>query len=88
MTTQWSVSQRPLPAIHDVPVPDILNRLPCLHEQRPRGSTATIDAAGARARLHELPSWGVVSPYTGWKWAKWPAGMSAGFHPTLKCRRV
>ena len=23
MTTQWSVSQRPLPAIDDVPVPDI-----------------------------------------------------------------
>jgi len=54
MTTQWSVSQRPLPAIDDVPVPDILNRLPCLHEQRPRGSRAMIDAADARARLHEV----------------------------------
>jgi hypothetical protein len=53
MTTQWSVSQRP-PSLDEVPVPDILNRLSYPHEQRPRGSTAMIDAAGARARLHEV----------------------------------
>ena len=38
-------SQRPLPSLDEVPVPDILNRLPYLHEQRPRGSTAMIEAA-------------------------------------------
>jgi hypothetical protein len=42
-------SQRPLPSLDEVPVPDILNKLPRLHEQRPRGSKAMIDAAGARA---------------------------------------
>jgi hypothetical protein len=54
---------------------DILNRLPCLHDQRPRGSRAMIDAAGARARLREVrPGAWLISPYTGWKWAKWPSG--------------
>jgi hypothetical protein len=68
-------SQRPLLSLDDVPVPDILNKLPYLHERRPRGSTAMIDAAGARARLHEVrPGAWLVSPYTGWKWAKWPSG--------------
>ena len=38
-------SQRPLPLLDEVPVPDILNRLPYLHERRPRGSTAMIEAA-------------------------------------------
>jgi hypothetical protein len=68
-------SQRPLPSLDEVPVPDILNRLPYLHEQRPRGSKAMIDAAGARARLHEArPGAWLISPFTGWKWAKWPSG--------------
>ena len=83
-------SQRPLPLLDEAPVPDILNRLPYLHEQRPRGSTAMIDAAGARARLHGArPGGWLISPYTGWKWAKWPSGqvgMSAGFHPTESAR--
>jgi hypothetical protein len=97
MTTQWSVSQRPLPAIDDVPVPDIVNRLPCRHEQRPRGSRAMIDAAGARARLREVRPRGVanqsihglemgqVAKWPSGQVAKWPSGqvgMSAGFHPT------
>jgi hypothetical protein len=45
--------QRPFTALDDVPIPEFLNKLPHLHEQRPRGWTAMIDAAGARA-LHEL----------------------------------
>jgi hypothetical protein len=56
-----------------VPVPDILCGLPDLHEDRPRGSKAMLDAAGARARLRdERPGAWLISPYTGWKWAKWP----------------
>jgi hypothetical protein len=67
-------SQQPLP-FDEVPVPDILNRLPYLHEQRPRGSKAMINAAGARARLHEVrPGAWPISPFTGWKWGKWPSG--------------
>ena len=68
-------SQRLLPPLDEVPVPDILNRLPYLHEQRPRGSKAMIDAASASARLREVrPGAWLISPYTGWKWAKWPSG--------------
>src|SRR5262245_1646594 len=37
-----------LPSIELVPVPDVLSRLPHLHESRPRGSKAMLDAAGAR----------------------------------------
>jgi len=41
----------------------------------PRGSKAMIDAAGARARLNEVrPGAWLISPYTGWKWARWPSG--------------
>jgi hypothetical protein len=54
-----------------MPVPDILNRLSSLHEKRPRGSKAMLDAAGARARLRDVrPGAWVISPYIGWKWAK------------------
>jgi hypothetical protein len=50
------------------------------------GSQWSGNAAGA---LHEVrPAAWFISPYTGWKWAKWPTGMSAGCHPTLNCRRV
>ena len=68
-------AQTMLPPIEVVPVPDVLNTLPRLHEDRPRGSKAMLDAAGARARLCDVRAgaW-LISPYTGWKWAKWPSG--------------
>jgi hypothetical protein len=68
-------AQSSLPPVDVVPVPDILSRLPYLHENRPRGSKAMLDAAGAKARLRDVRAgaW-LISPYTGWKWAKWPSG--------------
>ena len=64
-----------LPAISEVPVPDVLYSLPSLHEQRPRGSKAMIDAHGARSRLAGCrPGAWLLSPFTGAKWAKWPDG--------------
>ena len=68
-------AQSSLPSIDDVPVPEVLARLPRLHEGRPRGSKAMADAAGAKARLKEARAgaW-LISPYTGWKWAKWTDG--------------
>jgi hypothetical protein len=57
-----------------VPVPDILYGLPYLHEDRPTGSKAMLDAAGARTRLRDVrPGAWLISPFTGWKWAKWPS---------------
>jgi hypothetical protein len=68
-------AQATLPSADVVPVPDVLNTLPFLHEDRPRGSKAMIDAAGARARLRDVrPGAWLISPYSGWKWAKWPSG--------------
>jgi hypothetical protein len=68
-------SQWLLPSLDEVPVPEVLNGLPYLHEQRPRGSKAMIDFAGARARLHDVrPGAWLISPYTAWQWAKWPSG--------------
>jgi hypothetical protein len=68
-------AQAPLPSVDAVPVPDILNRLPYLHENRPHGSKAMLDAAGARSRLRDVrPGAWLISPYSGWKWAKWPSG--------------
>src|SRR4051794_5969233 len=68
-------AQATLPSVDVVPVPDVLNTLPFLHEDRPRGSKAMLDAAGARARLCDVRAgaW-LISPYSGWKWAKWPSG--------------
>jgi hypothetical protein len=64
-----------LPSIDVIPVPDILNRMPYLHENRPRGSKAMLDAHGARAQLRDArPGAWLVSPFSGWKWAKWPNG--------------
>jgi hypothetical protein len=40
-----------LPSVDDVPIPTALLTLPCLHENRPRGSKAMIDVHGARHRL-------------------------------------
>jgi hypothetical protein len=68
-------AQSALPPVNVVPVPDILYRLPYLHEDRPRGSKAMLDAAGARARLRDVrPGAWLISPFTGCKWAKWPSG--------------
>jgi len=64
-----------LPPVDVVPVPSILNRLSSLHEDRPRGSKAMLDYAGAQARLRDVrPGGWLISPYTGWKWAKFPNG--------------
>ena len=68
-------AQATLPSVAVVPVPEILTTLPYLHENRPRGSKAMIDAAGAGARLLDVrPGAWLISPYSGWKWAKWPSG--------------
>ena len=68
-------AQTPLPSVDIFPGPETLYRLPPLHEGRPRGSKAMIDAAGARARLqHVRPGAWLISPYTGEKWARWPDG--------------
>jgi hypothetical protein len=68
-------AQAPLPSVDVVPVPDILNRLPYPREGRPLGSKAMLDAAGARAKLQDArPGAWLISPYSGWKWAKWPSG--------------
>jgi len=75
-------AQSSLPPVDVVPVPDILYTLPSLHEDRPRGSKAMLDAAGARARLRDVrPGAWLISPYSGWKWAKWPSG-DVGWLPT------
>ena len=58
-----------------VPVPEILHRLPYPHADRPLGSKALLDAAGAKARLRDArPGAWLISPFSGWKWAKWPSG--------------
>jgi hypothetical protein len=68
-------AQSPLPSVDVVPVPEFLQNTPSLHENRPRGSKPMIDVAGASARLRDLrPGAWLISPYTGWKWAKWPDG--------------
>ena len=75
-------AQSSLPPVDVVPVPDILYTLPYLHEDRPRGSKAMLDAAGARARLRDVrPGAWLISPFSGWKWAKWPSG-DVGWLPT------
>jgi hypothetical protein len=68
-------AQRHYPDMDTVLVLEILSKLSHLHEKRPRGSKAMLDAAGTRARLRDLrPSAWLISPSTGWKWAKWPNG--------------
>jgi hypothetical protein len=52
-----------------------LEAVPVLHEKRPRGSKAMLDAAGANGGLRDArPGAWLISPFTGWKWAKWPSG--------------
>ncbi len=79
-TVEWmdgrqGPARSPLPSLREVPVPEALLTLPRLHPDRPRGSKAMLDAAGARHRLATVrPGAWLVSLITGWKWAKWPGG--------------
>ena len=64
-----------LPSLDQVPIPTVLFALPVLHEDRPRGSKAMADVHGAKQRLADCrPGAWLLSPYTGWQWAKWPNG--------------
>jgi hypothetical protein len=64
-----------LPPVDHIPVPAVLLSLPVLHEDRPRGSKPMADVHGARQRLAGCrPGAWLISPFTGWKWAKWPSG--------------
>jgi hypothetical protein len=68
-------AQTALPSLDIVPVPDVLKKQYPRERLQPGGTKAMIDAAGARARLRDLrPGAWLISPYTGWKWAKWPNG--------------
>lgn len=79
-TVEWmdgrlGPAKNPLPTLRAVPVPETLLALPRLHPDRPRGSKAMLDAAGARHRLTRVrPGAWLVSLITGSKWAKWPDG--------------
>src|SRR5258705_12338114 len=78
-------AQSSLPPIDVVPVPDILYSLPSLHENRPRGSKAMLDAAGARARLRDVrPGAWLISSFSGQKWAKWPSGDVGWLPPDIE----
>jgi hypothetical protein len=78
-------AQSSLPPVDVLPVPDILYRLPHLHEDRPRGSKAMLDAAGARARLRDVrPGAWLISPFSGQKWAKWPSGDVGWLPPDIE----
>jgi hypothetical protein len=64
-----------LPSVDEIPIPSVLLALPVLHAGRPRGSKAMADVHGARQRLANCrPGAWMFSPFTGWKWAKWPNG--------------
>jgi hypothetical protein len=68
-------AKQTLPSIEHTPVPAVLFSLPRLHENRPLGSKAMIDFHGANFRLANCrPGAWLISPYTGWRWAKWPTG--------------
>lgn len=64
-----------LPSVDQFPIPDVLFALPVLHPRRPTGSKAMGDVHGARQRLANCrPGAWLISPYSGWRWAKWPNG--------------
>jgi hypothetical protein len=68
-------AEQPMPSVDEVPIPAVLLTLPVLHAGRPRGSKAMADVHGARQRLvNRRPGAWLLSPFTGWKWAKWPNG--------------
>lgn len=70
-----------LPSLDAVPVPPVLFELPRLHPDRPLGASATLDAAGATARLRGCrPGAWLISPRSGWHWAVWPDG-EVGWKP-------
>lgn len=78
--TEWldgrhGPAQEALPSVDQVPIPKVLSSLPVLHPDRPRGSKPMADVHGARQRLANCrPGAWVISPFTGWRWAKWPNG--------------
>jgi hypothetical protein len=64
-----------LPPVDKLPIPEVLFAQPVLHPGRPRGAKAMADVHGARQRLANCrPGAWLISPYTGWRWAKWPNG--------------
>ena len=64
-----------LPPVDQFPIPDVLFILPVLNPRRPTGSKAMADAHGARQRLANCrPGAWLISPYSEWRWAKWPDG--------------
>ena len=64
-----------LPSVDQIPIPEVLLALPVLHPDRPTGSKPMADVSGARQRLANCrPGAWLISPYTGWRWAKWPNG--------------
>jgi hypothetical protein len=78
-------AKQALPPIDQVPIPTIFDTLPRLHQDRPRGSKAMLDVHGARSGLESCrPGAWLISPFTGWKWAKWPDG-EAGWVPSNVC---
>ena len=65
-----------LPSEAEVPVPvGIMKLTEHAVSGRPRGATAMIDFTGAKHRLKDCRAgaW-LISPRTGWKWAKWGGG--------------
>ena len=74
-----------LPPVDQVPIPLILYTLSPLYEDRRRGSKAMLDVHGAKSRLENCrPGAWLISPVTGWKWAKWPDGQ-VGWVPSNVC---
>jgi hypothetical protein len=68
-------AKQALPPVGRVPIPPVLFAVPNPHPDRPRGTKAMIDASGAKSRLADCrPGAWLLSPSTGWKWAKWPSG--------------
>lgn len=72
---RFAPTQDGLPSVEEVPIPSILFSVSHLHVDRPRGTKAMADAGGAKHRLAgRRPGAWLVSPFTGWRWAKWPNG--------------
>ena len=64
-----------MPSVDQFPIPEALLALPVLHADRLRGSKPMADVNGARQRLADCrPGAWLISPFTGWRWAKWPNG--------------
>jgi hypothetical protein len=78
--TEWldgrqGPAEDPLPSVEKIPVPEVLLNNPRLHPDRPRGSKPMADVHCAKQRLANCrPGAWLISPYTGWRWAKWPNG--------------